>query len=598
MPSGSHKPRGVFVNVPEANCSIYESGRMVYGCLTLSDRYELTYVEIDEFARDLDTGVDFYAFNYHHVRMSWLDPASVRRLPGLKLTFVLETLPGNPFILCPPDAFDAYCALDPTMAIADNRVFAFPRPLETPPPLPAYVEPPVPVIGTFGFATRGKGFELVVDAVNREFDRAVVRINIPSSTFAHRPRSFLAPKDYAQVLSDLCVKTAKPGVDVVITHDYLSKPDLIRWCARNTLNCFLYDRNLPGLSATTDQAIVSGRPLAVSTNPTFRHIHPFITPYPAQRLRESIAASPRRVAAMQEEWTPRNFALRFEQVLEAYGMFSDRAHASRPPEFIHLDRKTLPVSFAGRCRRFVHKVRYAIEDLADSIRPVQNRDTLCKFLLSRAEVRACTAYLQGEGYPSHRLACKDWDIANIIKDLSDGDLLDMGSSDSFLLASAVRKGIRGRKIGVDLQRPDVPVDGVTYLIGDLTNTGLAEGTFANITCLSVIEHDVDFGAFAREAARLLVPGGKLYVTFDYWTPRLLPRLRLFGRPWRILDRNDVELLVITCGGETLALTQPIDWTLGAPVINGRYYAPDPLLAYTFGMLVFHKTPQSPIHSQE
>lgn len=592
MPSGLRKPRGLFVNVPEANCSIYESGRMTFGCLALSDRYELEYLEIDEYARDIDTRFDFYAFNYHHVRMSWLDPASVRRLPGLKLTFVLETLPGNPFVLCPPDAFDIYCVLDPTMPEVDGRVYAFPRPLETPPPLPAYVEPSVPVIGTFGFATLGKGFELVVDAANREFDRAVVRINIPPTMFAYRPRFSLARKEYAQVLGDLCRKTAKPGVDIVITHDYLTKPDLIRWCAENTLNCFLYNRNAPGLSATTDQAIVSGRPLAVSADPTFRHIHPFIRPYPEQNLRASIASSAGGVRAMREEWTPRNFASQFEQVLRDQGMFSNGAHVPGLPEFVHLDTKSVPVPFVDRCRRRVRKTWHALVDLADRKRPVPRRDTLCKFLLSRAEVNACTAELRQQGYPSHRLPCKDWDIANILRDLSDGDLLDMGSSDSFLLASALRKGIRGTKVGIDLQRPDVPLDGVTYLVGDLTNTGLPDGTFANITCLSVIEHDVDFRAFAREVARLLVPGGKLYMTFDYWTPKISPRLRLFGRPWHILDKGDVERLVAACRARMLDLTHPVDWTLGTPVINGRYHAPDPLLAYTFGMLAFQKPPEN------
>ena len=415
-----------------------------------------------------------------------------------------------------------------------------------------------------------------------------MRINIPSSTFAHRPRSFMARKDYAETLSEICRKTAKPGVDVVISHDYLTKPDLIRWCAENTLNCFLYDRNMPGLSATTDQAIVSGRPLAVSANPTFRHIHPYLTPYPEQSLRQSIASSSRSVDAMQKEWTPRKFAERFEQVLERCDIFSRGAHAPQSPEIVHLDRKQEPVSFAGRCLRLARKIRYAVENLADSIRTVPQRNTLCKFLLSRAEVRACTASLHREGYPSHRLACKDWDIANILGDLSDGDLLHMGSSDSFLLSSAVRKGIRGRKYGIDLQRPDVPVEGVTYLIGDLANTGLPSGNFGNVTCLSVIEHDVDFDGFAREAARLLQPGGKLYVTFDYWTPKIVPRLRLFGRPWHILDRQDVERLVMICRVHLLALTHPIDWTLGKPVIDGRYYAPDPTLAYTFGMLVFRK----------
>ena len=120
------------------------------------------------------------------------------KLPGFKVTFVLETLPNDPFVFCPSDDFDAYCALDPTMDIADKRVYAFPRPLEIPSREIIYRETSVPVIGSFGFATPGKGFELVVDAVNREFEEAVVRINIPPGTFTEDIFYKLHNQNYAE----------------------------------------------------------------------------------------------------------------------------------------------------------------------------------------------------------------------------------------------------------------------------------------------------------------------------------------------------------------------------------------------------------------
>jgi len=112
--------KGLFINSSKTNCSIYESGRMIYASLLRTDKYLLDYSEIDEYNRNVSGGYDFYAFNYHHVAMGWLDTKSMRCLPGLKITFVLEALPNNPFILCPADDFDVYCVLDPTMNIADN----------------------------------------------------------------------------------------------------------------------------------------------------------------------------------------------------------------------------------------------------------------------------------------------------------------------------------------------------------------------------------------------------------------------------------------------------------------------------------------------
>jgi FkbM family methyltransferase len=244
-----------------------------------------------------------------------MDTNGLGRLNGIKLAVVLEVLPNDPFPMCPRNVFDGYLVLDPTMRHEDKNVFAFPRPLEMLDPLVAHVDSPIPVIGTFGFATRGKGFERVVLAVNNEFDRAIIRINIPHGTYV--PRS----KAYAKEIAEACIARAKKGIEIRVTHDYMTKQQLVDWCAENTLNCFLYDRNIPGLAATTDQAILSMRPLAVSQNDTFRHVIQYVRPYPEWSLRDSIAKSGEGVAKMKAAWCPSKFAERFGQVLSTYHLF-------------------------------------------------------------------------------------------------------------------------------------------------------------------------------------------------------------------------------------------------------------------------------------
>ena len=322
------KPRGIFVNAQKANCSIYESGVMVYQCLKLSDKYSLDYMEIDPHNLKLNK-YDFYFFNYHHATTNFIDTKTIRQLPGLTLATILETLPNNPFPLCPPGDFDIYCAIDPTMNVPDRRVYAFPRPLEVAEHITPYKETEIPVIGSFGFATPGKGFELVVDAVNREFDEAIVRINIPCSTYADDVTFKLFKQKYSDYLSGLCKKVAKPGIKVIITNDFMNKNELIEWCGKNTLNCFFYDRNQPGLAATTDQAITSERPLLVSANETFRHIHKYIKPYPYQSLKEAIKFSRAAVLKMKEDWHPRRFAERFETVLENCNLLPKTANENK-----------------------------------------------------------------------------------------------------------------------------------------------------------------------------------------------------------------------------------------------------------------------------
>ena len=307
------KLSGLFINCVEAQDSIYESGRMVFQCLQDSEKYSLDYLELTAKNSSVPDNYDFYLFNYHIATMRWLDTSSIKELlPGLKMTIVLEVSPNDPFVYCSPDDFDAYIVLDPTLDISQENVFVFPRPLETLDGPPVYAHPDVPVIGSFGFATSGKGFDHLINAVNKEFDAAVVRINIPFASYADESRKF------AKQLALMCKANAKNGIDVIVTHDYMSKPQLIKWCGQNTINCFLYDRNMPGLAATTDQAISSGRPLLISQNDTFRHIIEFIKPYPDQSLKDAIKNTGEIVKNIQEEWSPTRFREKFETVLDNF----------------------------------------------------------------------------------------------------------------------------------------------------------------------------------------------------------------------------------------------------------------------------------------
>jgi len=314
--------KGVFLNCPPANCSIYESGVMFYKALAGDEGYLLEYKTIRRF-EDIPGGYDFYFFNYHHVTMSWLDTDRIGDLPGFRATFVLEMLPGDPFVYC-PDVFDAYCVPDPTMKSPDPRVYAFPRPLEVVEDLPGFVDPGIPVIGSFGFATQGKGFETVVWAVNKEYEKAVIRLNIPPATFAD------ADGREAARMAALCKAMAKPGVEVLVSHDYLSKEELIRWCATNTINVFLYDRKQPGLAATTDQAVTAGRPLLVSPCDTFRHIHPYIRPYPGLSIRDAVLETREKVLQMRRDWHPSRFQERFKRVLADAGLLASGSRVVLP----------------------------------------------------------------------------------------------------------------------------------------------------------------------------------------------------------------------------------------------------------------------------
>ncbi|MBV9827753.1 MAG: hypothetical protein JO001_19140, partial [Alphaproteobacteria bacterium] len=267
-----------------------------------------------------DETYDFYVFNWHFVTMaSDIDPLAIKRLPVPKFTVVLELAPGDPLMLVPREVFDGYMVLDPT-AEENGRLVAFPRPLEMDGREGRVFRGAVPTIGSFGFGTPAKGFELLVEAVNREFDKAIVRINIPHGQYVETDIIHRMP--YAERVKDVCRQIAKPGIEVSFTNEFLSPTELVQWCTQNDLNCFMYTRALPGLSATTDQCIISGQPLLTLTNDTFRHIHRYIEPYPFQGLRKAIATTGKTVRLIQQEWSKERFQDKFHQMLSDAGIIT------------------------------------------------------------------------------------------------------------------------------------------------------------------------------------------------------------------------------------------------------------------------------------
>jgi hypothetical protein len=180
-----------------------------------------------------------------------------------------------------------------------------PRPIEPYNPEPRPTRE-IPVIGSFGFATAGKRFDLIIDQVNREYNEAIIRFNIPEATYV--PST--AHTDLAESLKQL----ARRGIDLQITHDYLTKQELIEWCAYNDLNVFFYYRNMTGLAAVTDQAISAQRPLLVTEDYTFRHIHAYMEPYPKLSMKKALTCH-EPVQRMYEDWHPAQFAKKFEVIL-------------------------------------------------------------------------------------------------------------------------------------------------------------------------------------------------------------------------------------------------------------------------------------------
>lgn len=212
------------------------------------------------------------------------------------------------------------------------------------------------------------------------------------------------------------------------------------------------------------------------------------------------------------------------------------------------------------------------------------------FLKTRAEVDNCTQYLIDNGLIQSGLSCKNYDVANVVKELKDADILDMGSSGSEILSNAVRLNLIGRKVGIDLAYEDNSfIDGIELYKGDLMSTLFNDEAFDIITCLSVVEHSVDINKLATECNRLLRHNGKVFVSFDYWPEKINTKgVLLYNLEWEILCKEDVLKMVEYFKANGLELTSEIDWAVQDAVINSTYCSPSPLANYTFGILEFIK----------
>lgn len=312
--------KGLFINSQKGVCSIYEVGYMSYDILKRSSKYTLDYVDVQP--PDLGFGsYDFIIINYHFATNKWMDATFVAKCKCPVIALVLEVGFDDPLSKT-PHFFDHYLVLDPSLAPSD-KMTVLPRPLDTFPSSAAdnnnnhnnHNNNNIPVIGSFGFATDGKKWHEIVECVNKDFDEAIIRFNIPHATFV--------PSNGTRIkaIENACKqKITKPGISLEITSENFSRQQLVDWCAQNTINCFFYFRQdicPTGLSAVTDQAVAAGKPVLVTTDKTFRHLHPYLPAYPNINIKDAIEKMNKEklVDKIIKDWHPQRFIAIFENTL-------------------------------------------------------------------------------------------------------------------------------------------------------------------------------------------------------------------------------------------------------------------------------------------
>jgi SAM-dependent methyltransferase len=282
----------LFVSHKKAQCGVYEFGKSLFEILQRSNHYKFIKAECSSL-KELESAIASnkpvaIIYNYHPSVLPWITAKKTPHIFKNNTTSInipqigiihevtqqiadISTNYKNKFIVgdyakLSNSLFDFYIAPDPTLLLQNPFVYKtgrlvsdyqnnFPLPQKT-------------TIGSFGFGTPKKGFEKIVDLVQKEFDDAIIRFNIPFAEFGDKDGF------NAKAIAEKCKsKISKSGIELIITHDFQDKKAMLDFLAQNTVNVFLYeDTGGRGLSSTIDNALAVKRPIAVSDSVMFRHL--------------------------------------------------------------------------------------------------------------------------------------------------------------------------------------------------------------------------------------------------------------------------------------------------------------------------------------
>jgi hypothetical protein len=268
----------VFLNSIHKQCGVYQYGLRLYNILKKCKDITYKYFEIDN-VEEYNSAISQFSpgtciiYNYHTSTMRWLNRESICR------KYINIGMPHE----SNNDCFDMLIDIDPN-GLEKTNVFNIPRPIyENVDELLAnyvssteeihnfinYRENDLPIFGSFGFGFQDKGFDKIVDIINKHYDNAIIKFIMP---FAHY--DLCGTYNYNTVC-EKCIKcNIKPGIKLMITTFFCSNEDILYFLKSNSMNIFLYDPMLDrGMSSVLDYALSVNVPFCISDSYTFRHVY-------------------------------------------------------------------------------------------------------------------------------------------------------------------------------------------------------------------------------------------------------------------------------------------------------------------------------------
>ena len=186
-------------------------------------------------------------------------------------------------------------------------------------------------------------------------------------------------------------------------------------------------------------------------------------------------------------------------------------------------------------------------------------------LKSSTEWRDATARARQLGLPLHRGSEKNWDhlaaVSAIVSNTpTSARILDAGAEFySNVLPALFTQGYRNL-YGINLSFTDLARRGpIQYLPGDITNSPFPNAFFDAVTCMSVVEHGVPLAEYFREMDRILVPGGLLITSTDYYpTPIDTAGKFAYGTQVKVFSKVEIRQMLDLAIESGFELTEQVD----------------------------------------
>ncbi len=510
----------LIISHKEQRCGVHQYGRNIADALRKSKRYSFIYAEcsgVKDFLSIADSVLPkAIIYNYYPSTLPWLKKKHMRRIKVPHLGIIHEVTQ-QAADSADSSFFQYHIAADPTLLLKNPVVYKTGR------LIPKYSNnydlPGIPTIGSFGFGTAGKGFETLISTVQKEFDEAIVRLHIPFAAFGD------SDGREARAIAKRCKELIfKPGIELLLSHDFLSQEQLLDFLAKNSLNAFFYEKNKGrGISSVIDYALAVQRPIAITRSDMFRHISSTVPSICIEdaSLREILKHGFEPFLQYSREWNEENLIWDYERII---GKVLTTKRISSGAQFINRLKKPLRVLKTERIKEFWTP---AINEVDAAKGPVEGGRPSVS---SIPHVISFNRILDEAAREQYQPVIGD--LFNILPEIMARKIPEANIQQAFVLDSVLKFArhdasakilcvgsyedtaaaalkILGYKI--DEVDPVINYDLGTFMHKPSTITGSYDIIFST----SVIEHVENDELFMTDIVELLGRGGRAILTCDY-----------------------------------------------------------------------------------